>query len=206
MGIDVDVTIDNSEFELLKKNLDRAESVVAFAIGRALSFVAIDLLARAQPRVPIDSGELRQSGRARLYISGNPLVVGYGRADGSIQADTTKITKSRFMRGLPTNRNLRSEVSYERYNQGFDVAIFTHEYIKDYTGEVGNKAQGLYFARTPGTGPKYLERPFLEQRDNYHKIIAKVAREGVIKGIKEISSTIRVRRGKYTVNLIKLRR
>jgi len=135
------------------------KKVIPWIAARALANVAINLLAAAQPRVPFDTGLLRVSGTATLKIGRSIQVVGVGKDDGTVISHIGSITKAR----LAGARTLRAEVSYKRIgDKGEDVALWTHEQI--YPFEMRPKKPA---ARQPGTGPKYLEIPWLENYSSY---------------------------------------
>lgn len=180
------------------RNLEGAGKAIAYTVARALAFIAVDLLAKAQPRVPVETGELRESGRAQLKVSGYVLNVAEGNKDGTVNANTIKVSPDRAYSAkvMDAQVHYHKVVSSPKF-PNFDVALFTHESIDHYGG-------GKPSARTPGTGPKYLEGPYLENRDKYVKIIEDAVKVKSLKNIRKISSSIRSRRGKYTVDLIKL--
>jgi len=62
-------------------------------------------------------------------------------------------------------------VQYTRENsRGEDIALWCHEELLPHDQRT-NRAKGMKYARTPGTGPKYLEIPFIEKRDEYISFI-----------------------------------
>lgn len=179
------------------KNFNGLFNIVTIRYARALAVVGIDLLSRSVPRAPIDTGELRRSARAVLSISGKPFLVGTGRADGGVDANLGIVTKAGFGRNAKT---LNLDVSYHRLNSKgtFDVAQWTHEALNQY----GSASPS---ARTPNTGPKYLEIPWLERKRKYELFLKKVvSNKELNKDIALASKVKQKRTGKYDVNITKL--
>jgi hypothetical protein len=189
------VTIDNKEISRLFDNLTTTYNMISVKAARILSLIAVDLLSKAQPRVPYDTGELRRSGKARLVLGNSEYVVGSGNEDGTVTANLAKLSWDR----VSNSTRITANVHYERFNaDGEDIALWTHEELNPYTSAVHPRA------RFPGTGPKYLENPWLENKGTYIKMIqedfstlsndlAKIAKKRSTKGM-----------GKFTVSTVEL--
>lgn len=120
--------------------------------AKALAHLLADTLALSQPTVPIDTGKLRESGRAIIrYVGGSGTynIVARGKRSGTVEVDLTKITSNK----VKNAREILGEIDYSRLSDDrrIDVAIFTHEFLNPFGSKVKPRA------RTPGTGPKYLE-------------------------------------------------
>lgn len=143
--------------------LEKLGHAINMLSARAVSVVIADLLAKAQPRVPVDTGKLRESGRGYLnFVGGAYKDIVWGNKDGTVRTDLSRLNKT----GLRNIRGIIGNVSYSRIGDDgeTDVAIYTHEELNPYGGESPR-------ARTPGTGPKYLEIPFIENKDKYISFI-----------------------------------
>uniref|UniRef100_A0A6H1ZW66 Tail protein n=1 Tax=viral metagenome TaxID=1070528 RepID=A0A6H1ZW66_9ZZZZ len=179
------------------KILVKLGEAITIYSARALALVAVDLLAKAQPRVPYDTGLLRSSGEATLKIGRTTEIIGVGKSDGTIAVWLGKINKAK-LKGV---RTLRADVSYKRIgDSGEDVAVWTHEQLWPYESRPRKPA-----ARQPGTGPKYLEIPWLENIGNYINFLkSELSGVGFEKNIALISKLRQKRVGKYILNYIDL--
>lgn len=140
-----------------KMELDKLGDFISSNTARVVANIIGDLLARSVPRTPVDTGELRESGRAFLQFGHTFIDVAKGKKDGSVTLNTARLPKS----GLKNARFIRGNVSFTRESNGKDIAVFTHEYLNPYGSGTSPKA------RTPGTGPKYLENPWNENKESY---------------------------------------
>jgi len=227
-GLGATVRIDKNEINQVLKNMGATLGVITTGIARAIASIGVDVLANAQPRVPKDpgrevdvinkkgeivknketgktesiwykGGKLRESGRAILQIGSGYKIVGRGNADGTIMAN---------LRGLkyylPTKR-IGSSVQYTRENsRGEDIALWCHEELLPHDQRT-NRAKGMKYARTPGTGPKYLEIPFIEKRDEYISFIKNLfSKQNLGNTIEKSTQIIQGTRTKYAVNRVKI--
>jgi len=160
--------------------------------ARALAIVAVDLLAKAQPRVPYDIGFLRSSGQATLKMGRKTEIIGFGKDDGTTVSWMGKINTAKLI-GV---RTIRADVSYHRLgDKGEDVALWTHEQIFPYEARPRKPA-----AKQPGTGPKYLEIPWLENMGNYINFLeSELSGKGFEHNIALISKLRQKRVGKYII-------
>jgi len=151
-------------FSDMIKNLNEVTSIVRVRTARTLAAIVVDLLSHSQPVTPVDSGKLRESGRATLSVDNRTFTVGKGSKAGTVEANITKITSS-TVRGA---KRLNANVSYFRTNEkGEDIALLMHEdlmYFKD-------RPTPYPAAKQPGTGPKYLENPWEEKRPIYQAVL-----------------------------------
>jgi len=214
-AISLSFRVLDNEFALLESNLKVAAETITYTVARAIAYCAVDLLAKAQPRVPLDPGKdggrLRKSGTASFMFgwggaSGYAVDIAKGNIDGSIEVNMNKIT-GRLAGGKQVKR-LDAIIHYFRENeQGEDIALWTHESLMPYEARSAKKPNDdLYYARTAGTGPKYLEIPWLQNVDDYTMILRDAVYKKSIQNISKISSTIKAKQGKYGVNLVKLHR
>jgi hypothetical protein len=148
IGFGVKLEMSMSPLSGLLDNLTALGEYLSKKTVMTVQGIAQDILAAAQPTVPVDTGLLRESGQAVLYVGGSAgEVVAKGNSDG-----TTDNYNYNYTGGAV--KSVDADVSYNRFsNDGFDVAVFTHEHL---VPEPGAKAH----ARTAGTGPKYLENAF----------------------------------------------
>ena len=188
-------------YDMLLKNLNTWFDGVSLKLAKTLAVIGTDLLANAQPRVPFDSGALRRSGTVAIEFDGRKrVIVGQGRQNrilaniGAIKAPTVNGAK-----------RIDMEISYYRMDEetGEDVALLTHETLEPYEKR-GTK--GLtYIAKQPGTGPKYLEIPWMEKRDTYYRaLMDAVSEKELAYDIELISKIYQNKTGQYTVDLTEL--
>ena len=200
-------------FDQAIENLGVVSDAVSYTVANIIAASIIQLMSLAQPRVPYyaggelgppSTGQLRESGRAVLILSTGALpystIIGRGRVDGTVEADMSKVKPSKF-KGSKC-RFVRGNITYSRLNSsGLDIAVWTHESLLAHEERKGKGGQPA--ARTPGTGPKYLEIPWLQQKDaiiNNIRDSVKSLPAAVRKGTK----IIRRARNKYEVDNIKL--
>jgi len=176
-------------------NLDAINVLIKMKLARALALGICDVLSVSQPAVPIDTGELRESGLARIKLGHRSYDVGTGNADGSISVAIGNITKST----LEHVRTMQGEVSYYRTDGAMDVAVFTHEDLNPHGGP--HPA-----ARMPGTGPKYLQNAWSARSQAVEDTIADVLNNRAIStdilGLQKITQKGRV--GRFTVDEVAL--
>jgi len=169
-----------------------SKKVIPIIAARALAIIAVDLLSKAQPRVPYDIGFLRASGLATLKTGRATRIVGVGKSDGTVDSWVGDINKSQLV-GV---RTLRADVSYHRIgDKGEDVALWTHEQLWPFEARPRKPA-----AKQPGTGPKYLEIPWLENVGNYISFLeSDLGGEGFENTIVLISRIKQKRMGRYLI-------
>ena len=176
-------------------NIQVLDTLIKMKLARALALGIADVLAHSQPTVPVDTGELRESGLAKLYLGSRRYDVGTGNSDGSIEVTLSNITKG----ALSHVKTMRGEVSYFRMNGAIDVAFVTHEDLNPYGGPKPA-------ARMPGTGPKYLHNAWSARRQTLEDTIADVLNEREIHtdiiGLQKI--TQKGRPSKFTTDEISL--
>ena len=179
-----------------KVSLRNFEKLVKIRVAQTLGSIAVHLLASAQPRVPYDTGLLRESGQAIVILSNKHILVGEGDENGTIHP----ILGNLMGRNYQSIQTMKAEVRYSRAGEnGFDIAQWTHEKLKMWT------SQNTPAARYPGTGPKYLEDPWKENKAKYLNFIKESLSTNKLVGDIEITSQIRRRkRGKYTVDFRKI--
>jgi len=163
--------------------------------ARVVSVIVADLLASAQPRVPVDTGELRESGRATLIFKGRSYKdIAKGKKDGSVEVDHSRVT----LRDLKNVTEITGNVSYSRLSKDFegtrDVAQWTHEYL-NYYGEESPAA------RKPGTGPKYLESAWNESKNDYfHYLTSELTGIGFETALSRVLQKKTKKEGLYELN------
>lgn len=133
----------------ISKNVKAAMDIVTAKSLMAAVQAAKRILRASQLRVPIDTGELKGSGTAR--IAGIP--VAQGNRDKF--SDQIRIIKTPHISDLLHKKHININVQYIRWNErGQDIAFWAHQDLNPYGSATSPKA------RTPNTGPKYLEIPF----------------------------------------------
>lgn len=179
-------------------------SLLSYKIANAFSLIGADLLAHAQPRVPYDTGELRESGRATLRAgTGAGRIVAYGNADGTVKANIGLFKSST----LGKARTFRMDVGYKRTGKhGDDVAVWSHETLlpHDERPPEDKKVRGgPKYAKQLGTGPKYLEMAFIERSSRYIGFLRSVINsEQIGKDIEHGSKVTKRKKGNYAVDVI----
>jgi hypothetical protein len=209
-GVDADVA--DIDINQVMENLEIVEEFISYQVAKALTDVLITILAYAQPRVPVDTGELRESGTATLALDTNMKVVARGKADGSVSANSTGITPTAFKRKKVSV--VLGFIEYSRISERgmLDIALWTHENLNPYEGRpsAGGKGKNTiagwkqYYARTPGTGPKYLELAWLQHKReliNYIKMAVDMAPAELSKMAKRQKTA-----GKHTVEKVIMQR
>lgn len=214
-AISLSFRVLGNEMSLLRSNLKVAATTITYTVARAIAYCAVDLLAKAQPRVPIappedDGGRLRKSGTVSFMFgwgnaAGYAVDIAKGNMDGSINVDMGKM-RGRLSRSRKIER-IDAIIHYFRESDkdGSNVALFTHENLLPHEARSAKKPRdGKFYATTPGTGPKYLAIPFLQSVDDYATILRNAVYKNSIRNISRISSTIKRYRGRHTVDLLKL--
>lgn len=148
--------LGGSETALVVKELS---GFVNLHTARTVTTIVADLLSTAQPRVPVDTGKLRRSGTAYLQFGNSIRTVAKGQKDGTVDVSPGRVTHW----DIKNARYIAGNVDYERQSDDGkkDVAIFTHEYLNPYESKERPRA------KTPGTGPKYLESAWNERKGDY---------------------------------------
>jgi hypothetical protein len=184
----------------LSNNLVIFSEYISISGARLLGNIAIDLLSKTQPKVPWDTGQLRESGTAYVVYGGRSAqVVGRGTRDGGVKANLSRVT-GRVPKGV---HFLTANVTYRRFGDGGrDIAVWTHEDLLPYEARPAKPA-----ARKPGTGPKYLESTWYENRDHYLGWIQDTfSQDSISRDIQKMLSVTRTAKGKFEVDTVKLRR
>ena len=204
------MTLDVAKIDVDKilKNLGVLGEAVTYNVARALADALVSIMAYAQPRVPYyaggplgkkSTGALRESGEAVLYLDNIQKVIAKGNVDGTISTNYTGITKSAFSRKKPSW--ISGEIFYIRIEDGLDIALWTHENLLPYDQRAG---KGKYepAARSPGTGPKYLEVAFLQNKND----ILGYMKEAINMTPDKLSAQVKKRgiTGKFTVDEVDL--
>lgn len=184
----------------LNDNLVIFGEYISISGARLLGNIAIDLLSKTQPKVPWDTGQLRESGTAYVVYGGRSAqVVGRGTKDGGVKANLGRV-KGRIPKGVNL---LTANVTYRRFgDNGRDIAVWTHEELLPFEARPARPA-----ARKPGTGPKYLESTWYENRDQYLNWIQDTfSQDSISRDIQKMLSVKRTAKGKFEVDTVKLRR
>uniref|UniRef100_A0A6M3IKH3 Uncharacterized protein n=2 Tax=viral metagenome TaxID=1070528 RepID=A0A6M3IKH3_9ZZZZ len=188
--IGMSLRLSGAEFNETIRNLWVVGEAITFQYARTVADILVNLLAKAQPRVPYFSerearargwdgkdprsgwgppstGELRESGAARLgFNTYTMLVIARGKVDGKVDADVRRVDPSRFDIGIT---RIRGNITYEHTSPtGEDIALWTHENMLAYEEKPNRPNPHIPPAgRGKGTGPKYLEIPWLANKDEY---------------------------------------
>ena len=194
----VKATLHIDGFTETIRNLGKFTDYITHTVANTMAAILIDLLSYSQPRVPLDTGELRESGWARIRFGrGEFLNIATGNKDGTVNARFNAITKARIKR----SKTIRAEVIYNRLNaEGEDIAQWTHEELLPYEARPQTPA-----ARYPDTGPKYLELAFLKRRQLYIRNMRRaIVGQGFERRLASIMQVKNRKMGNYTVDVIKL--
>ena len=205
MGVsNISVRVFDEDVVQTNKNLGAVAKCISYTMARAVGYIAVDLLAKAQPRVPVDTGDLRKSGRASIFLgwggrTGYALDIGRGnqggRGLGPIERNLNKITRKRIERGRRAITSANAIVGYSRegelHGEPIDVALWAHEYLRPHSERSEEGTPGQYYARVSGTGPKYLELPWLENLKTYTSILKQAARSDCLVNLRKITTRIR---------------
>lgn len=218
------------DFGYLKANLNE---VATFYIAKALWVMVhsmVHCLSIALPRTPVETGKLRESAHVNLRsrkFGGSILAeVARGRKDGSLRANFGEASSAIATMSKKEIRVAGVEILYNRVIQGnFDVAQFTHEELQPYRGRPnkprklvkprkrGSKKtymgrgpdQRTFYARVPGTGPKYLERTWNENKAMYSLFYREaLSGHGIAKDLKRHLNVKKHKKGTHDVNVVKL--
>ena len=195
--------------KILSDNIALFDEYITNAGVRVLAEIGIHLLANTHPRVPYETGELRSSGRAVLIFGrgrgGYYKTVARGVSDG-IYGSLDKVEtidfselKGRVTKAKGIDKVLLNVFYTKTGEDGQDVAVFTHENIADYGAGTHPRA------RQPGTGPKYLERTYIENKADYISWIRDRFSYSKIRG--DIIASMRVARrakSRYEVDVTRL--
>ncbi len=149
-------------------------------ISRVLINLCIEILDEAVARTPYRTGELRSSGKVTIrtgakQLSGVVFPAVDVRADKSGNFELRQhINSIKRPAALIT-----AEISFERIDEGKDIALWAHEELLGYEerprtaatrwADEKRRGQGkVFYAVKPGkygvgTGPKYLEGPYNEK-------------------------------------------
>jgi len=128
----------------MASTLDEVRGRMGEAAVDALNRAAEDLAGRAQRAAPIDEGTLRASAAIALIVNGT-------RFDGTGAVTAAKAAARAAARA--GSLELNAEVSFN-------------------TVYAARQHEELDWVHPRGGGPKYLERPLLEQANRYERIIA----------------------------------
>lgn len=192
------VGVSARDIKELRDNLVIFAEHITSSGAKLMANIAIDLLSRSQPKVPWDTGQLRESGKASLIYGGRySVIVGRGTKEGNVKADLSKVK-----RRVPKNTKfLSANVTYYRVGEdGKDVALWTHEELLPYEARPAKPA-----ARKPGTGPKYLESTFHENKSTYIDWINdQFSTDQISREIKKKLKVIRKGKDKFEVDIVKL--
>ena len=198
-GIDIRLSTIDSEINQILENLNAVQNIIKVRLAKTISGVVVDLLSKSLPITPIETGELRESATGKLYLGSKAFTIAKGTAEGSVVDLTQKINAAR----LKGARKLEFDVSFTRTNEtGDNVALWTHEFLSSYEA----RAMGIHpSARTPGTGPKYLEGPWLENKQMYEsKIRESISTNRIARIIQGRTRRKKTGKGKYTVEQIEI--
>lgn len=208
-NVNASLVITKTQVGILLKNIAAIQDIISVGAMVSVGAIAVDLLSRAMPRTPYESGKLRESGVARIFLgrgpnSGYALDLGIGSADGTVKGDLSKLKSARLTKNVTY---ISGFIGYSRmgyFEEPFtgtkrlvDVALMTHEELLPYEDRYKRIP---YTARKPGTGPKYLELPFLQYKNVYENLLRNNLNETKISEIIRKISKVSSKRGRYEVN------
>ena len=67
-AVSLSLNVFDNDIALVTDNLRVALKTISYTVARAVAYCAIDLLSQAQPRVPVDTGKLRESGTVSFFF------------------------------------------------------------------------------------------------------------------------------------------
>ena len=147
-------------------NLGKLSLAIKYKAAMLLSAIGIDLLSRALPLTPVDTGKLREEGEVVLQFGGTYKVVATGSKEGNVISKDAEVPISR----LHAASKMNMIVQFYRTNEfGEDIALWAHEDLNYST------SQQRPHALTPGTGPKYLETPWINNKGDYVGMLYELA-------------------------------
>jgi len=200
----IGINLHTSGIDACNIYLGKATTAIKKKVTRTLARIGIDLLTKAVPLTPIDpdpavGGQLRESGRATInFIGGETFLdIAWGKKEGHVTANPSRLES----RNYKSITEARMNVSFARLSDDKreDVALWAHEDLMPF-GATGHPR-----ARTPGTGPKYLEKPWLANKDTYMSMIkTSLSNRQVAAYIKGIGS-VQKGKGKYDIDRLKIR-
>lgn len=213
---DLTIRISQTSAGIILKNILTVQNIISAGAIWSVGTVVADLLAKALPRTPYDTGELRESGAARLFV-GRSLGSGYavdlakGNADGSVSVDLSRLKIKNIQKSA---KYISGIITFSRFGvfegaygdkENVDVALMTHEELLPFE----KRPQKIpYTATKQGTGPKYLELPFLQMKNVYERYILDNLNETsisrIVKGISSKAKGSVAKTGKYTVDEVVL--
>lgn len=198
-GINLKLSVIDSDVNLVLKNLKQIQNIIKVRLAKTVSGVVVDLLSKSLPMTPVDTGELRESATGKLLLGSKTLTIAKGNASGSVTDMTQKINSSI----LKNARKVEFDVTFTRTNEtGDNIAVWAHEDLNAYEARVAGVHPA---ARTPGTGPKYLERPWLENKQMYEQLIRQsVSTNKIARIIQSSTRRRRLGKGKYEVEQVEI--
>jgi len=187
----------NEVMKVLSFDLRRA---LTKYIGDELIHLGYEILQDAVLHCPYKTGKLRSSGEVNLIYGssrggGVAIQAVLAEADSSGDFMVEKVAEGR----ATDSKALSIEIQFDRTGEdeegrSLDIALWAHEQLLPYWGPTGMKAKvkGKYFARQPGTGPKYLQNAYNKQVGTVDRRI----REGINRGLRFIAG-----RNKYLMEV-----
>jgi hypothetical protein len=140
-------------------------------VSIALLAFCYDLLDVAVARTPYRTGELRSSGQVKIRTGAKQLS---GAVFSAIDVRADKSGNWELRQHIDSIKRpaglISVEISFERTDEGDDIALWAHEdlgFYEDRPKAGTRRAPGEFYAVKPGkygigTGPKYLESPYME--------------------------------------------
>lgn len=199
----VTAAVDGISVETLRLNLETAgiamvQRAADWAVG-----AGVDILAYAIPMTPVKTGKLRKSGTVTIDFGTKKVDVARGlkRGDVRLLAGIKEISPTLSKKIAKRAKGITTIVHFRRHadsNQGpRDIAIWTHEMINPHGSGTPPSA------RTPGTGPKYLEKAY-NQRKGHWKQQAKLIQQQIARDVEDMSVKSG-RAGPFSFQRIKLK-
>lgn len=188
------------ELNILEKNLLTLSAYLTLKVARTIAVIVNDTLAHALPRTPMDTGELRKSGTATVYLGwGRPTIV--GRTSNAEPYDTVVADLGRISSRSANFRRMSKiigNVSFHRMNDsGQDIAVWTHEDLLPYVPRPKPAHLiGVPVATKPYTGPKYLENAWNSRLPEYKRLIQNIVNIYDIES--DVAGLSKIRKRKYT--------
>ena len=99
-------SIDRDVDALVKRNLPKVGSIIRVHMAKTIGQIVLDLMSKVQPRTPIDTGELRESGRGRLLLGTKWINIAKGTPEGIIVDLTGKISANLLKKATKLSFNV----------------------------------------------------------------------------------------------------
>jgi len=192
MDADIKSVVD-SMLNLTNKN--SFYTMLTLYVSEELISFCIKVLDMAVSIAPYETGALRSSGQANLYLGGQRT----STLAATVDADSSgnySIQKHMDAVRRPSKR-IEAEISFERIDKGIDIALWAHEDLLPWIARPKRGSQiGKWYARHPGeypksTGPKYLSRAVGEYQGKLKGMMERATKKAIQEYNRKYGTSIR---------------